>query len=214
MNKRWINPKFIGSFSHADTLPPVVDRAGRTLPEIAMVGRSNAGKSSLINSLLNWRNMARTSKQPGKTIMINLFQIDEWLSVADLPGYGYAKVGLQEKKLWEKELPRYLSKRPQLSTVIIVMDIRRSLEDEEYVLFNSLVHSDHVHTCIFVATKADKLSSHELEKAHTAFENSITHLANQVSRSDFQVIPHVISSTKGTGIQELKKIVESHAVYR
>ncbi len=206
---RWINPKFIGSFADVKDLPPVRNQSGSVVPEIAMLGRSNAGKSSLINSLLNWRNFAYTSKEPGKTRMLNLFQIDNWISIVDLPGYGYAKVGLEEKKLWENELPKYLFSRVPLKTVLIVMDIRRSIEEEEILLFKAMVEANKIHSCIFVGTKADKLSSQELKTHRLSFEKACLELADLPEAFHIKVIPHIVSSSKGYGIPELKRIIES-----
>lgn len=207
--KRWINPHFIGSFSQANTLPIIRNIGGLPLPEIAIVGRSNVGKSSLINSLMNWKHAARVSKTPGKTVLINLFKVDNWLSVADLPGYGYAKVALEEKKLWEKELPLYLKSREQLKGLVILVDLRRTIEVEELSLVRSLFESEHITTCLFIGTKADKFSSHDFEIATRSFSQAVENISMQNPRSDLQIISHITSSTKGTGINQLKKIISS-----
>ncbi|KAM9999464.1 hypothetical protein ACTFIY_002702 [Dictyostelium cf. discoideum] len=178
-------------------------------PEIVIVGRSNAGKSTLINSLLQYKGMAKVSKRPGKTIMLNLFQIGEWLSIADLPGYGYAKVSQQEKRLSEQEIPKYMRDRESLTMILIVMDIRRSIELEERMLFQSIQENPRIENCIFVATKADKLAGYERINRERALTNDVTSLMQTAKRPNLAVILSSVSSTKGDGIGELRKSMEN-----
>jgi len=126
------------------------------LPEIAFVGRSNSGKSSLINALLNRKNLVKTSSNPGCTRLINFFLINDNLSFVDLPGYGYAKISKDIRKTWGKMIEDYLEKRVTLKAVVLIMDIRRLPSEDELSLIAWL--SERGRPCIPVLTKADKLS--------------------------------------------------------
>lgn len=126
------------------------------LPEIAFVGRSNSGKSSLINALLNRKNLVKTSSNPGCTRLINFFEVNDNLSFVDLPGYGYAKISKDIRNTWGKMIESYLEKRHTLRAVVLIIDIRRGPEEEELGLISWL--SERGRPCIPVLTKADKLS--------------------------------------------------------
>ncbi|MFO7931525.1 MAG: ribosome biogenesis GTP-binding protein YihA/YsxC [Thermodesulfobacteriota bacterium] len=126
------------------------------LPEIAFAGRSNVGKSSLINTLLNRRHLVKTGSTPGKTRLINFFIINNAFSFVDLPGYGYAKVPASEREKWGKMVETYLSTRSTLRGVVILQDIRRMPGEEEIQLLDYLGH--HRLPVIMVLTKADKFS--------------------------------------------------------
>lgn len=126
------------------------------LPEIAFVGRSNSGKSSLINALLNRKNLVKTSSNPGCTRLINFFLINDNLSFVDLPGYGYAKISKDIRKTWGKMIEDYLEKRVTLKAVVLIMDIRRLPSEDELSLMAWL--AERGRPCIPVLTKADKLS--------------------------------------------------------
>ena len=126
------------------------------LPEIAFAGRSNVGKSSLINTLVNRKRLVKTSTTPGRTQLINFFDINEAFSFVDLPGYGYAKVPASVKKSWGPMIETYLSKRTTLKGVVLIVDIRRTPGPEER---NFIDWIDYYGLAkILVATKADKLS--------------------------------------------------------
>ncbi len=125
-------------------------------PEVAFAGRSNVGKSSLINVMINRKNLARTSSTPGRTQSINYFRIDQSLYFVDLPGYGFARVPIKVKKSWQKMVETYLRERSSLKAVVVILDIRRDLTTADLDLVNWLGHY-HI-TCIPVLTKADKLS--------------------------------------------------------
>jgi GTP-binding protein len=131
-------------------------------PELAFVGRSNVGKSSLINSLLNRKKLVKTSQTPGKTQEINFFKINEKFIFADLPGYGFAKVPQVVQKRWKKMIEDYLLKRETLLTVIFIIDMRRSPSPLDLDLKMWL--ETHGIEYLLVATKVDKLSQSEAKK--------------------------------------------------
>ena len=139
------------------------------LPEVAFAGRSNVGKSSLINMLVNRKSLVRTSKQPGKTRNINYFAVDlvdlPSIHMVDLPGYGYAKVSLDMKDSWGRLAENYFHENKNLQLIILLVDIRRDLKDEELMVFDLAKSSG----CEFllVATKADKLSRNKQQQRMT-----------------------------------------------
>lgn len=130
-------------------------------PEIAFAGRSNVGKSSLINRLLD-RPIARTSSTPGRTRQLNFFVVNNNLTFVDLPGYGYAQVSKQERGQWQKLIEDYLIRSHNLRVVVIIVDIRRGPEEEETALWEFL--SYHQRPFLIVATKCDKLKRGQLEQ--------------------------------------------------
>ncbi|MCH6579619.1 MAG: YihA family ribosome biogenesis GTP-binding protein [Nitrospinae bacterium] len=133
-----------------------------SLPEVAFVGRSNVGKSSLINSLLNRKKLVKISGTPGKTQMINFFDVNHELVFADLPGYGFAKVPKSVQKKWQDLVEQYLLKRDNLRTVVLILDIRRKPTDLDLHM-QEWLEQYQVDT-ILVATKTDKLSQAEQSK--------------------------------------------------
>ena len=126
------------------------------LPEVAFAGRSNVGKSSLINVLVSRKKIARTSSRPGRTQAINFFDLDGRLCLVDLPGYGYARVPLAVKRSWGSMVETYLRKRPNLRAVVVILDIRRDPSTGDMDLLNWLNH--YQISSIIILTKADKLS--------------------------------------------------------
>jgi len=131
------------------------------LPEIALVGRSNVGKSSLINSLLNRKGLARVSSEPGKTRGINFYNVDDILYFVDLPGYGYAKVSKEEKASWAKMIETYLHTRRQLKLVIMLVDIRHSPTEDDKLMYRWILDRGIAH--MVVATKADKIARRRIQ---------------------------------------------------
>lgn len=141
------------------------------LAEIAFLGRSNVGKSSLINSLLLRKGLARTSNTPGRTQSINFFLINESFYFADLPGYGYARVSKEMRLDWRKMAEEYLTGRDELALCIQLIDARHGATTLDIQLNDWLVHQDKPH--FIVATKTDKLSNNELRKSLTSAEKQL-----------------------------------------
>ena len=130
--------------------------------EIAFAGRSNAGKSTALNTLTNQKNLARTSKTPGRTQLINLFEVEPQCKLVDLPGYGYAAVPEQMKLQWQKSLGEYLQKRECLRGIVVLMDIRHPLKDLDQQMIEWAVSAEL--PILLLLTKADKLSQSERSK--------------------------------------------------
>jgi len=141
-------------------------------PEIAFAGRSNVGKSTLINTLVNRKKLVKTSSTPGRTQLINFFIINKQISFVDLPGYGYAKVPLAVKKKWGPMVEAYLSKRENLRGVVLILDIRRTPRQEELNFINWL--EIYAIPCILVITKTDKLSKTKQSKQHTIIAETLS----------------------------------------
>ena len=131
-------------------------------PEIAFAGKSNVGKSSLINALMNRKSLARTSSQPGKTQTINFYNINNELYFVDLPGYGYAKVALAVKEKWGKMIERYLKKSKQLKIVFLLVDIRHEPSENDKSMYEWIVYQG-FHP-IIIATKLDKINRSQKDK--------------------------------------------------
>ena len=139
------------------------------LPEIALAGRSNVGKSSLVNTLVNRKNIARTSSTPGKTATINFYEVEKKLRYVDLPGYGYAKVSKVEKQKWGNMIEGYLSKRENLKGVFLLVDARHKPTADDKMMFDWV--KSFGYEPIVIATKLDKLKKSEIEKNLTEIYN-------------------------------------------
>lgn len=133
-----------------------------TLPEFAFAGKSNVGKSSLINALMNRKAYARTSSQPGKTQTINFYRINDDLYYVDLPGYGYAKVSLEEKAKWGKMIENYLHRSVMLKKVFLLVDIRHDPSENDKLMYDWIIHNGY--QPIIIATKLDKLKRSQVAK--------------------------------------------------
>lgn len=131
-------------------------------PEVAFAGKSNVGKSSLINGLMNRKSLARTSSQPGKTQTINFYNINEQIYLVDLPGYGYAKVAVSEKEKWGKMIERYLHNTPNLKAIFLLIDIRHEPSANDKMMYEWIVHNGF--EPIIIATKLDKIKRSQLQK--------------------------------------------------
>ena len=132
------------------------------LPEIAFAGKSNVGKSSLINALMNRKALARTSAQPGKTQTINFYNINDVMYLVDLPGYGYAKVTQEVREKWGKLIERYLHGSKQLRAVFLLIDIRHEPSEDDRRMYEWIVYNGY--DPIIIATKLDKIKRSQTEK--------------------------------------------------
>lgn len=163
------------------------------IPEIALAGRSNVGKSSIINTLLNRRNFARTSQTPGKTRTINFYLINNEFYFVDLPGYGYAKIAKSEKEKWGGIMERYLESRQELCSILLLVDIRHEPTADDKLMYEWIKHFGY--NCVVIATKADKISRGQYQKHISIIRKKL-----QMEISE-KVIP--VSSLKKTGVEEL-----------
>ncbi len=188
--------KFIKGAVKPDQYPPTL------LPEVAFAGRSNVGKSSLINSLLNRKKLVKTSATPGKTQEINFFDINRRWVFTDLPGYGFAKAPAKVRKQWGVMIESYLTGREPLRLVVLILDIRRDPTDLDFQMQDWLRHHDIPH--LLVATKADKLKQGEqvrqLRKIRAAFD----------PEGEFNIIPYSSHANLGRKIlwQALRESLE------
>ena len=142
-----------------------------TLPEIAFAGKSNVGKSSLINGLMNRKAYARTSAQPGKTQTINFYNINESLYYVDLPGYGYAKVPQTEREKWGRMIEKYLHTSKQLRAVFLLVDIRHEPSENDRLMYQLVIDSGF--QPILIATKLDKIKRSQVEKQRKLIRQGI-----------------------------------------
>ena len=153
------NAKFITTAVKETGYPIIKGDTGELLPEIAVAGRSNVGKSSLLNHLFHAKNLVKTSATPGKTQAINFFSVQEGIVFADLPGYGYAEVPPSVRKQWGPMVQKYLKNRNQLQLILFLFDIRRlpNAEDQEFLEWTAF----HEKSVILVLTKVDKVTQNE-----------------------------------------------------
>lgn len=132
------------------------------LTEVAFAGKSNVGKSSLINALMNRKSLARTSATPGKTQTINFYNINKEMYLVDLPGYGYARVSVKEKEQWGKLIERYLHGSKQLKAVFLLIDLRHEPSANDRMMYDWIVHQGY--NPIIIATKLDRLKRSQIQK--------------------------------------------------
>lgn len=187
--------KFVQSMSTFTSFP------GQGLPEIAMVGKSNVGKSSLINSLTRNSKLARTSSAPGKTRLVNLYLINEDMFLVDLPGYGFAKAPKQEKEKWSAMIEGYLCKSPNLKHVFQLVDIRHTPTQEDQMMVEYLRHYNIPFSVI--ATKADKLSKAQRGK-------NIPVICRTLAVQPWEILCY--SSEDGTGRDQLLSKIEDEVL--
>src|SRR5690349_5675358 len=158
----FLKAKFLLSAYHAEQFPKIMAARGRELPEIAIVGRSNVRKTSLINTHIKGPKIAKASSTPGKTQAINFFKVDDQLLLVDLPGYGYAKVSKEIREKWSVLIEDYLHSRSSLSLILFLIDSRREPTDEDTAFLQWAFH--HNIPLLLIFTKADKLSLREKEE--------------------------------------------------
>lgn len=191
------NAKFVTSFGKLSQIPPS-DR-----PEVCFSGRSNVGKSSLINKVLNRKSLARVSSVPGKTVTINFFELDN-IYLADLPGYGYAKVSKSEKSGWGDLIGGYLADQSRrLDLVVQLVDMRHPPSKDDLQMINFLIDSEI--PFIIALTKADKLKPTERKARMSAFAQEIPCF------EDITVVP--FSAVTGEGVEEIRRIIEDAVTY-
>ena len=162
-------------------------------PEIAFVGKSNVGKSTLINAMLNRKSLARTSSQPGKTRTINFYNVNDSIYIVDLPGYGYAKASKTDIQKWSVMIEKYLQKRECLSGIILLIDIRHEPSKNDIMMYDWLKH--YGYDIIIVATKSDKLNRSQIPK-HLSIIKKTLNLSSEDKLIAF-------SGTAKTGVAEL-----------
>lgn len=168
------------------------DRIVSDLPQIAVVGKSNVGKSSFINYLANDSKLARTSKAPGRTRLINYFLFNEDFILTDLPGYGFAKVSWDEKKKWSIIIEDYLNEEPNLKLVCFLVDIRHDPTDDDKIMYNYLFQRGI--PFLIIATKSDKI-------AKSKVKNQLRHLSSILKVGMDNVLP--VSSQEKKGKEEI-----------
>lgn len=142
-----------------------------TLPEIAFAGKSNVGKSSLINGLINRKNYARTSSEPGKTQTINFYNVNEQLYFVDLPGYGYARVSQSSREKWGKMIEKYLHQSKQLKLVFLLVDIRHEPSANDIQMYEWICYQGF--RPVIIATKSDKLSRNQIAKQTSVIRKTL-----------------------------------------
>lgn len=168
-------------------------------PEVAFAGKSNVGKSSMINTLLNRRSLARISSVPGKTRTINFYNVNDSLYFVDLPGYGYARVSKEEKMKWGEIIEEYLFKRSELKLIVLLVDSRHEPTNDDKLMLDWIRSTGH--KLVVAATKSDKLSKNQLIKNISMIKKSLMLTGDDI------LIP--FSSSTKEGKDELLGIIES-----
>lgn len=167
--------------------------------EVAFAGKSNVGKSSLINALMNRKALARTSAQPGKTQTINFYNINDEMYLVDLPGYGYAKVSQSEKEKWGKLIERYLQNSRMLKAVFLLVDIRHDPSANDQMMYEWMTYNGY--EPVIIATKLDKIKRSQLQKQVKAIRTGL-HM-----KTDGMIIP--FSAETKQGREEIWALIES-----
>lgn len=194
-------------YSHAKFLtsaPDIRHLATDTGIEVAFAGRSNAGKSSALNRITRQKNLARTSKTPGRTQLINVFELEEGKRLVDLPGYGFAKVPLAMKQKWQKALSEYLQKRQSLKGLVVLMDIRHPFKDLDQDLIQWAV--DAQLPVLALLTKADKLKSGKRKAQLLMAREAALAFCGDVA-------VHAFSSLNGLGLCEAERVLDQWFAY-
>jgi GTP-binding protein len=169
------------------------------LPEFALAGRSNVGKSSFINKMLNRKGLARISSKPGKTQTLNFYLINEILHFVDVPGYGYAKVSKKEREAWGKMIETYFTRREELRAAVLIVDLRHPPTEDDRMMYDFLKHYEI--PCIVVATKADKIPRGKWQK-----HLKVTKETLELEKGDHLIL---FSSETGEGKDQAWAVLES-----
>ncbi|HOO79362.1 MAG TPA: ribosome biogenesis GTP-binding protein YihA/YsxC [Lachnospiraceae bacterium] len=169
-----------------------------SLPEFAFAGKSNVGKSSLINALMQRKSLARTSAQPGKTQTINFYNINEEMYFVDLPGYGYAKVGKETTEKWGKMIERYLHQSMQLKAVFLLIDIRHEPSQNDQLMYHWILHQGF--EPVIIATKLDKINRSQIQKQCKLIRNGLQ------AKSECIILP--FSAQTKQGRDEIYELIE------
>ncbi|MGZ3633693.1 MAG: ribosome biogenesis GTP-binding protein YihA/YsxC [Parachlamydiaceae bacterium] len=196
------NAKFVKTAIRSKDYPTLKTAFGDLMPEIAVAGRSNVGKSSLLNHLFHSKDLVKTSSTPGKTQAINFFTVSEEIAFADLPGYGYAQVPTSVRKQWGPMVQEYLEHRPSLRLILFLFDIRRTPNEEDLEFLEWTAH--HQKSVILVLTKIDKVTRNEkaanTKKILAAFDSENLHhvhysvVKNQGNRELMQILREALNS--------------------
>lgn len=168
------------------------------LPEIALAGRSNVGKSSFTNAIMNRKSLARTSSKPGKTRTINFYNVNNILRLVDLPGYGYAATSKDEKDRWADYINTYLETRENLKAIFLIVDIRHEPSALDCAMYDYILHTGI--DCVIIATKADKIARGKYDQAKKVIKNKL----NAVH----EIIP--FSSDNKYGMVKAKEAIERY----
>ena len=160
-------------------------------PEIAFAGKSNVGKSSLINALINRKSLARTSSQPGKTQTINFYNVNKELYFVDLPGYGYAKVSKEEQARWGALIEKYLQTSKQLKAVFLLIDIRHEVKAHDKEMYDWIRYNGY--DPVIIATKADKISRNQMAKQMKVIREGL----GVAKASDITILPFSALTKQG-----------------
>ena len=169
------------------------------LPEFALAGRSNVGKSSFINRMIGRKALARISSKPGKTQTLNFYKIEEQLFFVDVPGYGYAKVSKSEREAWGKMIERYFTGRQELKAVVQIIDLRHPPTADDRMMYDFLKHYNI--PCIVIATKADKIPKGKWDKHKKIVKETL-----EMEKNDPLI---VFSSESGLGFEEAWRTIEN-----
>jgi len=169
------------------------------LPEFALAGRSNVGKSSFINRMIGRKALARISSKPGKTQTLNFYKIEEQLFFVDVPGYGYAKVSKSEREAWGKMIERYFTGRQELKAVVQIIDLRHPPTADDRMMYDFLKHYNI--PCIVIATKADKIPKGKWDKHKKIVKETL-----EMEKNDPLI---VFSSESGLGFEEAWSTIEN-----
>lgn len=190
------NPKFEISAVSSKQYPT------DNLPEIVLVGKSNVGKSSFINTMINRKSLARTSSEPGKTRQINFYNIDEKFHFVDLPGYGYSKMSKQEQEKVGNFIEDYLNSRKEISLIIFLIDIRHEPTANDRLMYQYIINSNF--PCLIIANKADKIAPTKVEATVKNLQESLNPL------KDLTFLP--FSSEKKIYTDKVWEVIENYLI--